>query len=90
MLNVSGIVLYAPSQTLHITPDLFLRKLYFIRHDSRHPGACSPSSRPPDEHGGGGGGSGGEPGRGRGRRGEPASQGEGRVSLLLRHPQRQH
>lgn len=47
-------------------------------------------SRPPDEHSGGGGGSDGAPGRGGGRGGESASQGEGRVPLLLRQPQEQH
>lgn len=47
------------------------------------------SFRPPDEHSGGGGSSDGAPGCGGGCGGESASQGEGRVSLLLRHPQRQ-
>lgn len=45
--------------------------------------------RPLDEHCGGGGGPDGTPSRDRGRRGESASQGEGRMSLLLRHPQKQ-
>lgn len=47
------------------------------------------SSRPPDEHIRGGGGSGGASGCGGVCGGESASQGEGRVSLLLRHPQKQ-
>lgn len=47
------------------------------------------SLRPPDEHSGGGGGSDGAPGCGRGCRGESASHGEGRVPVLLRHPQKQ-
>lgn len=47
------------------------------------------SLRPPDEHSGGRGGSDGAPGRGRGRRSESASHGEGRVPVLLRHPQKQ-
>lgn len=47
------------------------------------------SLRPPDEHSGSGGGSDGALGCGGGSSGESASQGEGRVSLLLRHPQKQ-
>lgn len=50
--------------------------------------AVSFPRRTPDEHGGGGGGADGAPGRGRGRGGESAARGEGRVSLLLRQPQR--
>lgn len=45
--------------------------------------------RPPDEHSRGGSGPDGARGRGGGRGGEPASQGEGRVSVLLRHAEKQ-
>lgn len=47
------------------------------------------SLRPPDEHSRGGSSSDGACGRGRGCGGESASQGEGRVSVLLRHAEKQ-
>lgn len=79
MLNVSG-----TDQTIHI------HQCSHTERTSFWVVVCRRDYRAPDEHSGGGGGADGAPRGGRGCGGEPASSGEGRVSVLLCHAQGQH